>query len=73
MGNNTNGIVKPQEKNGKALTYRNTFFRGVSEFFCSTFIKNKNVLVKGEYKNGHKDKRNALILLMDCDSQNIIG
>ena len=73
MGNKTNGCVKPVEKNGKMLTHQDTLKEGVRHYYCSTFVKNKNVLVKGEYMNKHKDKRNAMILLFDCESGDIIG
>ena len=70
---NINSLVKPVMKNGKVLTYRDTSFRGVSGFFCSTFIKKKNVLVKGEYINKYKHEKNAMILLFECDTGEIIG
>ena len=73
MGNDIKGIVKPLEKNGKVFTHQDTSSRGVSQYHCSTFIKNQNILVKGEYDNKHVKRRNAMILLIDCDNGNIIG
>ena len=73
MGNNIEGLVKPVEKNGKVLSYRDNSEEGVNEFGCSTFIKSKNILVKGEYRNKNWKKRKAMIVLFDCDSGNIIG
>ena len=70
---NIEGLVKPVEKNGKVITHRDTSFSGVSHYHCSTFIKKKNVLVKGEWNNGYGKKRNAMILLFDCESGNFIG
>ena len=73
MQSNTNGLVKPVEKKAKVITHRDTWFREVTHYYCSTFIKKKNVLVKGEYRNKHSDKRNAMILLFDGESGDIIG
>ena len=73
MQNNIEDIVKPVEKNGKVMTHRDTSKKGVSKYRCSTFIKEKNVLVKGECNNEHWIKRNAMILLFDCNTGNIIG
>ena len=73
MQNNIQGLIKPVKKNGKVLTHQDTSKEGVTEYRCSTFIKKKNVLVKGEYENKHKDKRNAIIVLIDSDSGNIVG
>lgn len=73
MGINNECIVKPVEKNWKVLTHRDTSKEGVTEYYCSTFIKKKKVLVKGEDENEQSDKRNAMILLFDCKTGNIIG
>ena len=61
-------LIKPVLK-----THQDTLKEGVTQHWCSTFIKNKNVLIKGEFDNQHKDKRNAIIVLFDCESGNLIG
>ena len=73
MEKNTNGLVKPVEKNGKVLTHRDTSIMGVSQYYSSTFIRNKNVLVKGEHSNIHSHKRNAMIILLDGQTEEIIS
>ena len=73
MQNNIENIVKTVEKNGQVLTHRDTSKEGVSQYYCSTFIKNKNIIVKGEYENKNLDKRNAMIVLFDCETEKIIG
>ena len=73
MQNKIEDLVKLVEKNGKVLTHRDISFRKVSEYRCSTFIKNKNVLVKGESNNKHTEMRNAMIVLLDSDTCDIIG
>ena len=73
MQNNIEGIVKPVEKNGKVITHQDTSKEGVSEYRCSTFIKKKNFIVKGKCNNKHEDKRNAMILLFDSESGDIVG
>ena len=73
MGNIIYGNVKPVEKNEKVLTHQDTSKEEVSKYHCSTFIKSKNVLVKGESSNKHKDKRNALIVLFYSNTGEIIG
>ena len=72
MQENIKGIVKPVEKNGKVLTHRDSSKEGVSRYYCFTFIKKKNVIVKGEYDN-NKNKRTSLILLFNSKSGKIIG
>ena len=73
MGNNIEGLVKPVEINGKVLTYEDSSIIGVNHYYCSTFIKNKNILVKGEHDKMKKKKRNAQILLFDYKNGDIIG
>ena len=73
MQSNINDLVKPVEKNGQVLTHQDTSYLGVNGYRCSTFIKNKNVLVKGEMWNQHKENRNAMILLLDGNTGKIIG
>ena len=73
MQKNINSLVKPVEKNGKLLTYRDTSKEGVIEYYCSTFIKKKNVLVKGDYWNKNSAKRNAKIVLFNGQTEEIIG
>ena len=73
MGKYIEGLVKPLEKHGKVLTHRDTSKERVTQYWCSTFIKNKNILIKGEWDNKHQKKRNAMIILFDCGTGNIIG
>ena len=73
MESNIRDIVKPVEINGKVLTHRDTSKEGVNQYQCSTFIKKKNILVKGEYEKIFEYKRNAMILSIDGDTGNIIG
>ena len=73
MQNKIEDLVKLVEKNGKVMAHQDISFRKVSEYRCSTFIKNKNVLVKGESNNKHTEMRNAMIVLLDSDTCDIIG
>ena len=73
MGNHIKSIVKPVKKKGKTITHQDTSIRRVSNYRCSTFIKKKNIIVKGEYINKYRGKRNAMILLFDLESGNLKG
>ena len=72
MQSNIGSFVKLVEKKGQVLTYQDTSFIKVTQYCCSTFI-NKNVLVKGEWGNNNSKNRNAMIVLFDCDTGQIIG
>ena len=70
---NINDLVKRVKRNKKAFPYQDTFSDPAHEFFYSTFIKKKSVLVKGEWRNLHQNPRNALILLLDPDTRKAKG
>ena len=70
---NIKDLVLPVNTIGQVMTHRDTSKEGAKEYSCSTFIRKKNVLVKGERKNLHEDKRNAMILLFDTESGDILG
>ena len=73
MENNIKNLVKIDNKNGQVLTHQDTAKEGVSWYQCSTFIRNKNVLVKGEAWKKYEVKRNAMIVLFDGESGDIVG
>ena len=73
MKNNIYNLVKPAEKNGQVFTHRDPAKDEVTQYSCSTFIRKKNILVKGEYDNKHKKERNAMIILFDTESGEIVG
>lgn len=73
MQNNIEDFVNPVKKNGKFLTHTDFSKDRVKDYRCSTFKKKKNLLVKGEEGSKDYDKRNAMILLFDCESGNIVG
>ena len=73
MQNNINNLVSIVEKNGLVLTHRDTTEEGVREYSCSTLIKKKNVLIKGETTSKNEIKKNPMIVLFDLKSGDIIG
>jgi hypothetical protein len=46
---------------------------GMSQNFSSTFIKDKNVIVKAEYNNPKSSSRSAVITLFDAKSNKLRG
>jgi hypothetical protein len=46
---------------------------GAHSYRSSTFIESKTILIKGEYENFNSSKRNALLVLTDPKSGNVMG
>ena len=65
-------LIKPREKRN-ALTHQDNSTWGPREYHCSTFIKKRNLLVKGEYDNPNLSIRRALIILSNPDSGELKG
>lgn len=73
MEKNIDELVKPVEKNGKVLTLQDTSEEGPTWYNCSTFIEKKKVLVRGECKKDDTYNRNAMIVLFDAESGEVLG
>lgn len=73
MPKNIHSLLKPARINGKVLSYQDTSEDSVAHYFCSTFIKKKNLLLKGEWRNEHHSNRNALVVLFDADTGKVRG
>ena len=65
---------KKIRKQNKVVTHQDkTKESQVEHYGSSCFIKLKNVFVKGEMNNPNADKRNAMILLFNKTTHQIIG
>lgn len=73
MEKNPQDLFKPVNINEKVFSYKDTTFGEEKEYDCSTYIEEKNILVKGERGNKNEDQRSAMIVLIDCESGGIIG
>lgn len=73
MEKNIKDLVKPIYKNGKVFTHQDTTEEEVSSYWCSTFIKKKNTLVKGERNSSFDDTSVAMIHLFDLETGDIAG
>ena len=45
----------------------------IMQFRCSSYIKSKGLLVKGEYKNHCYESRNAIVIFFDVQTGEISG
>ena len=74
MTQNINDRFKTIEYNGKLLTHQETNPNiGVTHTWCSTFIKKKKILVKGEYANSKSGHRKAVIKILDPATNKVKG
>ena len=73
MENGNKDLNESEKKKSQVLTHLDPTENGVSESLCSTFIKKKNVLVMGEFLNPYQSKRNAMIILVNSESGDIVG
>ena len=61
------------KKHGKVLSFQQVDVKeGVEEIFCSCFVKEENVIVRGEWNNGNSSRK-ALIMLFDGNSKKMRG
>ena len=68
MESNIDHLVKPvQSKRTLSNPADSTKYK-IKNFYCSTFIKERKILVKGEGGHTHRPKRKALIILFCLDT-----
>ena len=72
MTRNTDQLFKTIQTNGKLLTH-NDNQTGVTQTHCSTFIKEKGLLVRGECDNPKSSERNAMVLVCDPETGQVKG
>jgi hypothetical protein len=63
LGNETKPIRLSQEEGDL----------GIKHFRCSSYIKSKNILIKGEYNNQDSAIRKAIIILSDPTTGQVKG
>ena len=74
MTSNINDLIKTVKGNGRLLTHREQdTSTSVSQYNCSCFIKEENVLVKGEFHNPKKKERKALLVFLDLKTGKVKG
>ena len=73
MTKDLNDILKPIQHKGKALNQQETHSStGVKHHRSSTFIENKDILVKGECDNDD-ESRGALLVFLDLKTGEVRG
>ena len=66
--------IKGIQKEGKFVNYKDTDSSvGVQHYYCSTHIRKKNMLVRGEYSNPKSGARKALIVFLDSKTGEVKG
>jgi hypothetical protein len=74
MGDNIVNLLKPIQKEGNIRNDRDKDNSiGVKQTFCSTFILEKHLLVKGEYFNPESGTRTAMVNFHDALTGDIKG
>ena len=74
MTRNINQLLKTIQDKGKLVTHEDKDPEiGMTETRCSTFIKEKGLLVKGEYDNPKSEERNAMIVLFHPETGQVRG
>lgn len=67
-------LIKNLQKSEQLVTHQEVHSTTrVSQFCCSCFIKQKNLLVKGELLNPDQNQRNALLLFIDPETNQVKG
>ena len=66
--------IKRIHKEGKLVNYKDTDSTlGVTQYFCSTHVKEENLLIKGEAYSTKSTERNALIVFFDSKTGEVKG
>ena len=74
MTRNINQLLKTIQDKGKLVTHEDTGYKiGMTQTHCSTFVKEKGLLVKGEQYNPKSKKRNAIIVLFHPETGQVRG
>lgn len=73
MTTTINHLIKTLKPKGKLLTHRQDQSADVSQYYCSCYVGNENLLVKGETRNPRQKERNALLMFFDLKTQKLRG
>ena len=73
MTRNINHFIKTIQEKGRLLTHQQDQSTGVTQYYCSCFVKEHNLLVKGEVLNPKQSERNALIVFIDAETNEVKG
>ena len=66
--------IKKIQNQGKVVNYEDTDSSvGVKDYFCSTHIKKKKMLVRGELNNPKSGERKAVIVFLDSKTGEVRG
>ena len=68
------GRIKRIHEEGKLVNYKDTDSTlGVTQYFCSTHIKEEKLLIKGEAYSPKSAERKALIVFFDSKTGEVQG
>lgn len=74
MTRNIHHLIKTLWREGDLITHKSTDpGLGPSQYYCSTYIQAKKLLVKGEVFNPNKNQRNALLVFIDSETHTVKG
>ena len=66
--------IKGIHKEGKLVNYKDSnSSTGVTQYSCSTHIRKKKLLVKGEWNNPQSNSRRALLVFFDSKTGEVKG
>jgi hypothetical protein len=74
MSSKIPNLFKPLESPGKLRTHQDKDTETeIKQTYCSTFIHENHILVKGECNNPDQQKRNAMLIFFDTNKGEKIG
>ena len=74
MTSNIDQLIKIVQKKGRVITHKDLIMSTrVSQYCCSCFVKEQNLLVRGEEHNPGQRGRKARLIFFDLEKGKIKG
>ena len=73
MTTTINQLIETIHDKWRILNHQQDSSTGLNQYYCSCFVKDHNLLVKGEVHNPKKSERNALIVFIDAETNKVKG
>jgi L-asparaginase/Glu-tRNA(Gln) amidotransferase subunit D len=71
---NQNDLFKKLSSNGNTIYLsKQDLSLGVKDYYCSSYINSKKLLIKGEHSNPSSSQRKAMVVLTDPRTGDIKG